>query len=330
MKDDEVAALAPGLYELTGTNGKSARAAVGVLEGRDRWFAAVTTTSPGALRIAECDWNVVAHARRLDGPQPEARARARGALQQALYSRIDDRALDTLTGADYDALIDAAWSALPLYISPPPAGGPPYDGLDKSCESLWDFMQAVAPVVGISLSPHLKVICDTIDREQARVALPTGDARLMRGSDVARGRTAQERRAEPAVQSPGGLTWNEIKEYERLSRTPSWDEANRVTQRADDVMADARAFASADRQEISQPARDVSDTSRSLLAAVYDEDLYEQRPSDQYPELQRNHDDAERNLRRAALAYASAKLAEAGEAGTGAARLLLAQISEEL
>lgn len=133
----------------------------------------------------------------------------------------------------------------------------------KACETLWEFVEAAAPLVGLELTPHLRTICDRVDRACATAEHVAVDAASFIEID----------KAEVALRTWAQDTLSP-RELAEVDRNPTPD---MLAMR--DVLKDRRAF---------------------------------------------------RALRQAAIAYASAKLREAGEAQTGSARLLLAQIAEDL
>lgn len=394
MKYDEVRALEPGLYEITDTNGRTARAAVGALEGGGRWWADTTTLAFSSRCVSTPYWHSVASVRRLDGPQTATRGFARSAVQQALYSRLDDRLLDRLTSADYDAIVDAAWwSALPPLVAPSPspavatpasftpdgsalfASGltaqfeatkqfvpgsvrvTPVSAATKPahvCESLWEFVQAASLIyVGKTPPLYMKALCDRADREARKEHRDEISRRKWREGDARRGAARpidDSTRFDVTDLGPAGLA--DVVTGHRARTQPSSDSTEATARNA---CRAARWTAEAGRPNTPPMSRDLEACkpidnpasegyanttaeralmqcarSPELLGLVHVGDPFEDEAGAHIADELEAHRRAWAGLRARALGYAASKLAEAGEAHTDAARLLLAQIAEDL
>lgn len=328
MTNEEAKALPLGLYLLTWETGGESLAAVGQLYDGARWYAPVnwTTGHAGERFEASSAWGHVKGALRLGFPRD--RGRARSAVQQALYTHASEHVADAIGADALNAIVDAAWSMLPVisdavrdaFQDAPPAAEPQ---VARAAGSLWEFVQLAAPALGIELQPHVKVVCDMIDRGSGQPFVPNFRFAVAHGDMPAPRATGFDWR---------GHRWNPATgQIDTIGRdgkplAESFPDLTDVVS-AERAQADTGALPDGRRPGwCAGPAPGTGPThaegARVARNAAEALDLAGFRLKQ--PDTAVAH-------QRAALAYAAAKLEETGEGGTTAvARLLLGQISEEL
>jgi hypothetical protein len=198
---------------------------------------------------------------------------ARANVRRVLYEHLDDNAL---TASRFTAVVEALIAAVTsAEVATATATA------TKTCGTLWEFVQAVAPSLGITVAPHVEQVC-----------------------------AAAERLSDASAQARAFLE----------ASKPTLD------MRLEDIVSAERAVAQSfpevayTRATAAEPAGAVLDARTRLLMGAHEYIGKRGVACDR----------AVDRICRAAIAYAAANLAETGEAETGAARLLLAQIAEEL